>query len=114
MARAGLLKCPGQVGQTPQLWNPSPRLVASAVISEALELISIILQFTRNKLSSLAEVPMIVCICNAIRECDIREVARTGMTKVDEIYEALGHEPNCCQCLSFAEEIVREECCAAA
>ena len=57
---------------------------------------------------------MIVCICNAIRECDIREVARTGMTKVDEIYEALGHEPNCCQCLSFAEEIVREECCAAA
>ena len=57
---------------------------------------------------------MIVCICNAIRENDIRDAARNGLSDVEEIYEALGHEPNCCQCLAFAAEIVRDECRAPA
>lgn len=53
---------------------------------------------------------MIVCICNAIREHDIRQAAQDGMTDVEEIYAQLGHKPNCCQCLPYAREIVREEC----
>ena len=54
---------------------------------------------------------MIVCVCNAIRERDIRRVAQTGLTDVEDIYAELGHEPNCCQCLPFAEQIIREVRC---
>lgn len=56
---------------------------------------------------------MIVCVCNAIREHEIREVARTGVTDVEHIYRELGCEPNCCQCLPFARQIVETEVCAA-
>jgi bacterioferritin-associated ferredoxin len=52
---------------------------------------------------------MVVCICNVIREKDIREVARKGITDVETIYAHLGCEPNCCQCFPFAQEIVQEE-----
>ncbi|HZU65223.1 MAG TPA: (2Fe-2S)-binding protein [Novosphingobium sp.] len=57
---------------------------------------------------------MIVCICNAIREREIRDMARTGLTDVEAIYAELGHEPNCCQCLPFARQIVEGEVCAPA
>ncbi|HWU02337.1 MAG TPA: (2Fe-2S)-binding protein [Novosphingobium sp.] len=57
---------------------------------------------------------MIVCICNAIREREIRDVARTGITDVEEIYGRLGCEPNCCQCLPFAAEIALDEVSAPA
>ncbi len=52
---------------------------------------------------------MIVCSCNVIREQQIRQAARDGLVDVEEIYARLGHEPNCCQCLGFAAEIVAEE-----
>ena len=57
---------------------------------------------------------MVVCICNVIREQDIREAARKGISDVETVYAALGCEPNCCQCLPFAEEIIQEECRLAA
>jgi len=57
---------------------------------------------------------MVVCICNVIREKDIRETARNGIHDVVDVYAALGCEPNCCQCLSFAEQIIDEECRVAA
>jgi bacterioferritin-associated ferredoxin len=57
---------------------------------------------------------MVVCICNVIREKDIRDAARKGVTDVVDVYATLGCEPNCCQCLSFAEQIIDEECRVAA
>lgn len=57
---------------------------------------------------------MIVCSCNFIREQQIRDVARSGVADVEEVYAHLGCEPNCCQCLSFAEQIINEELCVAA
>jgi bacterioferritin-associated ferredoxin len=57
---------------------------------------------------------MVVCICNVIREQDIREAARKGISDVETVYATFGCEPNCCQCLSFAEEIIQEECRQAA
>lgn len=57
---------------------------------------------------------MIVCVCNVIREREIRDMARAGLTDVEAIYAELGHEPNCCQCLPFARDIVEEEVCAPA
>lgn len=57
---------------------------------------------------------MIVCICNVIREQQIREVAREGVTAVEEVYARLGCEPNCCQCLPYAQQIIDEEACVPA
>jgi bacterioferritin-associated ferredoxin len=52
---------------------------------------------------------MVVCSCNFIREQQIRDVARTGILDVEDIYEHLGCRPNCCQCLGFAEQIISDE-----
>ena len=52
---------------------------------------------------------MVVCICNVIREHQIRDAARKGMRDVEEIYADLGHEFNCCKCVPFAARIVAEE-----
>jgi bacterioferritin-associated ferredoxin len=56
-----------------------------------------------------AEIRMIVCSCNVIRESQIREVARQGVVDVEDVYAQLGCEPNCCQCLPFAAQIIEEE-----
>jgi bacterioferritin-associated ferredoxin len=57
---------------------------------------------------------MIVCICNAIRETEIRQCARAGLCDVDQIYQTLGCQTKCRQCVPFAREIVESEACAAA
>ncbi len=55
---------------------------------------------------------MIVCICNAIRENDLRAAARSCRGDADAVYRALGHAPQCRQCLDEAAEILDEERCA--
>lgn len=57
---------------------------------------------------------MIVCSCNVIREQQIRDAARGGIIAVEDVYAHLGCEPNCCQCLPFAEQIIEEELCVPA
>ncbi|HMO68455.1 MAG TPA: ferredoxin [Novosphingobium sp.] len=53
---------------------------------------------------------MFVCICNAIRECELREAARTCCSSGSEaIYAALGHQPQCGQCLDEAEALIADE-----
>jgi bacterioferritin-associated ferredoxin len=52
---------------------------------------------------------MYVCICNAIRECELREAAHATPGDVEAIYEAIGKRPNCRQCLDEAHDIVVEE-----
>jgi bacterioferritin-associated ferredoxin len=60
------------------------------------------------------EIRMVVCSCNFIREQQIREAARQGVWDIEEVYAHLGCQPNCRQCLPFAEQIVQEEALAAA
>jgi|TARA_Y100000815_G_scaffold33111_1_gene27642 bacterioferritin-associated ferredoxin len=50
-----------------------------------------------------------VCICNAIRESDLRRVARHCPGDAEACYAALGKTPNCGACLCEADEIVEEE-----
>ena len=53
---------------------------------------------------------MIVCVCNALRENQVREAAR--VTRSDcpvTAYAQLGCKPKCGQCLPFAREVVRQE-----
>ena len=51
---------------------------------------------------------MIVCVCNAITEDELRDLARAGARSPEEAYELLGHEPQCCSCLNYAQELMDE------
>jgi bacterioferritin-associated ferredoxin len=52
---------------------------------------------------------MIVCICNAIRETDVRKAARDGAACPTSAYRLHGRKPRCGQCLAFAREIIAAE-----
>ncbi|WP_136163509.1 (2Fe-2S)-binding protein [Sphingomonas flavalba] len=52
---------------------------------------------------------MVVCVCNAIREKDVREAARQGCGDPLSAYASLGRRPRCGQCVPFAREIITEE-----
>ena len=52
---------------------------------------------------------MYICVCNAIRECDLRRAARRCGGDADRVYAALGKRPQCGQCLDDAEDILIEE-----
>ena len=51
---------------------------------------------------------MIVCVCNAISESELRDLARAGARTPEEAYEKLGFEPQCGSCLSYAQELMDE------
>ena len=52
---------------------------------------------------------MIVCVCNAISEHEVRELAHKGARTPEAAYEKLGCEPQCGCCLDYAQEIIEEE-----
>ncbi|WP_336246251.1 (2Fe-2S)-binding protein [Sandaracinobacteroides sayramensis] len=52
---------------------------------------------------------MIVCSCNALREAQVREIARGGVRCEREAYQRLGCRPQCGQCLTYARQLVQEE-----
>jgi bacterioferritin-associated ferredoxin len=52
---------------------------------------------------------MIVCVCNAIRENEVRAAARAGASCPTSAYRAKGCKPRCGQCFSFAREIIAAE-----
>lgn len=56
---------------------------------------------------------MVVCVCNAIRENQVRSAARTGATTACQAYETLGRRPKCGQCVPFARAIIDMERAAA-
>ena len=49
---------------------------------------------------------MYVCICNAIRETEIQSVIADGVRNVDDVYKALGVEPQCGTCRSYICELL--------
>lgn len=51
---------------------------------------------------------MFVCICNAIRESDLRGAARACGGDAQRVYAAMGKNPQCCQCLDDANDILQE------
>ncbi|KLI64303.1 (2Fe-2S)-binding protein [Aurantiacibacter marinus] len=53
---------------------------------------------------------MYTCICNAIRECELRKAARQYQTGgAESVYAKLGKRPNCGHCLEDAQDIIEEE-----
>ena len=61
---------------------------------------------------------MYVCICNAIRESELRQAARHVAGDAEACYAALGKSPCCGSCLNAADGILDDErergCMAAA
>lgn len=60
---------------------------------------------------------MYVCICNAIKETELRSLAQGSSGTAEDLYMCLGRTPQCRQCLDEAEEIVteaRNSCAASA
>lgn len=56
---------------------------------------------------------MVVCVCNAIRESEVRAAARDGASSACQAYRSLGCQPKCGQCVPFARSIINEERAAA-
>ncbi|MCY4547959.1 MAG: (2Fe-2S)-binding protein [Defluviicoccus sp.] len=56
----------------------------------------------------VASSTMYVCICNRYREGEIRDLAAGGARSAEEAYSALGGEPRCGRCLSFAQQLMDE------
>lgn len=52
---------------------------------------------------------MYVCICNAIRETDLRAAARRCAGDADTVYCSMGRPPQCRQCIDEAADILSEE-----
>lgn len=49
---------------------------------------------------------MVVCVCNAIREKDLRAAVRCVTERPNAVYARLGRKPKCGQCLPFARDII--------
>ncbi|MFD1033234.1 bacterioferritin-associated ferredoxin [Sphingomonas hankookensis] len=56
---------------------------------------------------------MVVCVCNALKERDVREAARGGASSACQAYRALGCQAKCGQCVPFARAIIDAERAAA-
>lgn len=56
---------------------------------------------------------MVVCVCNAIREKDLRAAVRSGCEKPCQVYAQLGRKPKCGQCLAFAKTIINSHVASA-
>ena len=52
---------------------------------------------------------MYVCVCNAIRECELRRAAHCVSGDAETVYASLGKVPQCRQCLEEADELLAEE-----
>ena len=52
---------------------------------------------------------MYTCICNAIRETDLRAAALEADGCAEMVYASLGKKPNCGQCLEKAQKTIEEE-----
>ena len=51
---------------------------------------------------------MYICLCNGIRDRELRALAKQGVQRVSEAYEALGNHPKCGACLQSAQEVIDE------
>jgi len=52
---------------------------------------------------------MIVCVCNAIVEKEVREAARGGARTPEAAYARFDCEVQCGCCVDYAQEIIDEE-----
>lgn len=56
---------------------------------------------------------MVVCVCNAIREKDLKNAVREGANTPCSAYARFGRRPKCGQCVPFARTIIAAEMASA-
>jgi bacterioferritin-associated ferredoxin len=49
---------------------------------------------------------MYICLCNCLRETELRAAVGGGARTAAEVFEALGFQPQCGGCLDFAEVLI--------
>lgn len=64
-------------------------------------------------LSNGEGVHMVVCVCNAIREKDLKNAVREGASTPCSAYAHFGRRPKCGQCVPFARTIIAAELASA-
>ena len=52
---------------------------------------------------------MIVCVCNAISETEVRAAAARGCRSPEAAYATYDCEPQCGCCLDYAQDIIDDE-----
>ena len=52
---------------------------------------------------------MFVCVCNAISDTQVKDLARSGVHSAAGTYAALGCEPRCATCTDFIQKIIDTE-----
>ena len=52
---------------------------------------------------------MIICVCNALSEPQLRGAARAGAASPEAAYARFGCEVQCGTCVGYAQEIIDEE-----
>lgn len=74
------------------------------------QLITIATYYHTRYLSIIQEsASMVVCVCNAIREKDLKEAVRDGADTPCSAYARFGRRPKCGQCVPFARTIIAAE-----
>ena len=51
---------------------------------------------------------MYVCLCQAVKEVDVRQAVATGVRNVDQLADALGVGTGCGSCRDFAQALIDE------
>jgi bacterioferritin-associated ferredoxin len=57
---------------------------------------------------------MYVCLCNAITDRDLRRHTAGEDCSVAMVYRSLGCEVQCCKCVPFARQLLRQPAAVAA
>ena len=67
-----------------------------------------ILRMTFTRKQPLPARSMFICSCNALRDSEIRELAREGVTSARQAYDRCGCRPVCARCAAGIQEILDE------
>lgn len=52
---------------------------------------------------------MYVCICNGLKEKDVRHSVRKGATKARDVFQDHGCKPDCAKCVNCMRNIIKDE-----
>lgn len=56
---------------------------------------------------------MYVCLCQAVKDSEVRQAVASGVEDVDQLAEALGVGTGCGSCRDFAQALIDETLAAA-
>jgi len=51
---------------------------------------------------------MFVCLCNGIKDTELRDLARNGVRKAEDAYREIGVEMHCEDCSEYVQAVIDE------